>query len=139
VTFPGGWVFIPRPLLARDDRQLAAILAHAIAHIELRHATRLATKGELAEIGMQVATMNGATVQHPPPQIAAGQAKLKRSFELAADLQAVQLLRNAGLDPASLVEYLRTLPVDKPAVLSEFPPPEERIRAAEKAIADLAQ
>jgi predicted Zn-dependent protease len=137
-TFPGGWVFIPRPLLARDDRQLAAILAHAIAHIELRHATQLMTKGELAQIGMQVATMAGGANQ-AAPQISMGQTNLKRSFELAADLQAVQLLRNAGLDPASLIEYLRTLPADKTSVLSEFPPPGERIRAVEKAIADLPQ
>jgi predicted Zn-dependent protease len=133
VTFPGGWVFVPQSLLARDDRQLSAILAHAIGHIELRHGTRLATNRELAEIGTQV-----AAVTMPPGQsslmVPAGMLKFQRSFELAADLQAIQLLRNAGLDPASLVDYLRTLPpVEKP-MLSDHPMPQTRIDAAEKAI-----
>jgi predicted Zn-dependent protease len=60
---------------------------------------------------------------------------LQRSFELAADLQAIQLLRNAGLDPASLVDYLRTLPLVEKPMFSDHPDPQARIAAAEKAIA----
>jgi predicted Zn-dependent protease len=130
-TFPGGWIFVPQPLLSRDDRQLSAILAHAIAHIELRHGTRLMTKRELADIGTTVAAVAGAPDSLPLSFV----LKLQRSFELAADLEAIQLLRNAGLDPASLVDYLRTLPqLDKP-LFSDHPDPQSRIDAAEKAIA----
>ncbi len=136
VTFPGGWVFVPQPLLARDDRQLSAILAHAIGHIEMRHGTRLATKRELMAIGMTVA---GQQPNQNQPMVPAGMLKFQRESELAADLEAIQLLRNAGLDPASLVEYLRTLPaVDKP-MFSDHPDPQARIDAAQKAIRDLPQ
>jgi predicted Zn-dependent protease len=132
VVFPGGWVFVPQPLLARDDRRLSAILAHAIAHIELRHYTRLATRRELRQIGMTAAAYPGVT-----EQLSLGLLKLQRSFELAADLHAIQLLRAAGLDPASLVDYLRTLPTDDRPMLSAQPDPQSRIDAAEKAIAAL--
>jgi beta-barrel assembly-enhancing protease len=125
-TFPGGWIFVPRSQLARDDRQLAAILAHAIAHIELRHGTRVATKRELNQIGEIVAGIAMPEGQRPPA-VPSGFLSLQRSFELAADRQAIQLLRNAGLDPTPLVEYLRTLPTVE----------QSRIDAAQKAIADL--
>jgi predicted Zn-dependent protease len=132
VVFPGGWIFVPRPLLARDDRQVSAILAHAIAHIELRHGTKLATKRELMQIGMTAA---GQPANQNQLAVPAGMLQFQRSLELAADLQAIQLLRNAGLDPASLVDYLRTLPpVEKP-MFSDHPDPQHRIDAAEKAIA----
>lgn len=126
VVFPGGWVFVPQPLLARDDRQLSAILAHAIAHIELRHGTRLATKRELAEI--RTITAN---VAMPPGQssdlVPMSMLKFQRQSELAADAKAVELLRAAGLDRDALVEYLRTLPpVEKP-MFSDHPDPKVRI------------
>jgi len=127
VTFAGGWVFVPRPLLARDDRQLAAILAQAIAHVELRHATRLATKRELNQIGRTVAETAVPEGQRPPA-VPDTTLRLQRAFELEADARAVRLLRDAGYDPAGLVEYLRTLP-DSQA----------RIEAAVKAIRDLPQ
>jgi len=136
VTFPGGWVFVPQPLLARDDRQLSAILAHAIAHIELRHHTRLATRGELAEIGQNVATQAAGQSQRPLG-VPMGMLKLERSQELEADRRAIQLLRDATLDSASYLDYLRTLPPVDHLVFSPFPPPAERVAAAEKAIASL--
>lgn len=47
---PGGFIMIPLASLAgaRDEAQLAGILAHAIAHAALRHGTRAATRGQLA-------------------------------------------------------------------------------------------
>jgi len=61
--------------------------------------------------------------------VPSGALRMQRSFELAADRQAIQLLRDASLDPAALIEYLRMLsPVDQ-----------ARIEAAQKAIHDLPQ
>src|SRR5579864_7445914 len=46
ITLPGGPIFIPAVLIGRLDSEpeLAALLAHAISHIALRHSTRSATR-----------------------------------------------------------------------------------------------
>lgn len=42
----GGFVYVPRSMLAgaASEADVAAALAHAVVHIELRHATRIATR-----------------------------------------------------------------------------------------------
>src|SRR5215469_11858781 len=47
--FPGGYLFVPASLIlaAKDEDELAGMLAHAIAHIASRDGTRQATKAEL--------------------------------------------------------------------------------------------
>ena len=51
---------------------------------------------------------------------------------MAADGYAVKLLQDAGLDPAALIVYLRTLPAPQGEDLSVYPAPAERIEAAQK-------
>ncbi len=132
----GGTIFVPRALMSRTDAELAAILAHAIGHIALRHPTRMMTRGTLGHIGRQAAVVpaNGAQQQ---PAITLGLFTRYRSFEREADFYAVQLLHKAGFDPADLVQYLETLPPLAASVKSVYPPLQERIEAAQKAIADL--
>ncbi|PWT88261.1 MAG: hypothetical protein C5B56_09085 [Proteobacteria bacterium] len=137
-AIPGGWIFVPRRLLARDDAQLAAILAHAIGHIDLRHATRAMTRQELTAIGVQTAQTAAPSPVGTDLQIDLAMRKLDRSFELAADLFAVQLLHRAGFDPAALVTWVRSLPPPAKLAFSPYPAPEQRAAAAEKAIAELA-
>jgi hypothetical protein len=130
IAVPGCTVFLPRRLLTRDDSQLAAILAHALAHIELRHATRLMTRRELAKIAVRGA----ARPDVPPFPVDLSTAQLYRSFEREADFHAVQLLRRAGFDPVALVNFLRTLPGQEPSVMSVYPTPASRIQSANRAI-----
>src|SRR5690242_14500973 len=49
-AFPGGFLFVPSSLIleAKDEDELAGMLAHAIAHVASRHGTRQATRAELA-------------------------------------------------------------------------------------------
>ncbi len=56
IAVAGGFIFVPRRLLSRDDAQLTAILAHAIGHVALRHPTVGMTRGELAQVEVQVAS-----------------------------------------------------------------------------------
>src|ERR1039457_5914366 len=48
-AFPGGPVFVPASLIlaAADDDELAAMLAHAIAHIAIRQESRQNTRGQI--------------------------------------------------------------------------------------------
>jgi Zn-dependent protease with chaperone function len=134
IAVAGGMIFVPRPLLARDDAQLAAILAHAVGHIALRHPTVGMTRGELAQVEVQVASR--AMADEAPQRVRAIALKrfaFDRDCETAADGYAIKLLQDAGLDPAALTAYLRTLPAPKDQDLSVYPAPAERMQAAQKA------
>lgn len=140
IAVAGGMIFVPRALLSRDDAQLAAILAHAIGHIALRHPTVGMTRGELALVEVQVASR--AMLDEAPQRVHAVALKrfaFDRACETAADGYAVKLLQEAGLDPAALMAYLRTLTRPQPTDLSVYPATAERIEAVQKAIASLGR
>ncbi|HEV8040471.1 MAG TPA: M48 family metalloprotease [Bryobacteraceae bacterium] len=140
IAVAGGMIFVPRPLLSRDDAQLSAILAHAMGHIALRHPTVGMTRGELAQVEVQAASR--AMPDEAPERVHAVALRrfaFDRACETAADGYAVKLLHDAGLDPATLVAYLRTLPEPQGKDWSVYPAPAERIEAAQKAIAGLGQ
>ena len=132
-------------MLSRDEAQLTAILAHAMAHIALRHPTVGMTRGELAQVEVQAASRS--TPDEAPQRVRAvalNRFAFDRDCERAADAFAARLLHDAGLDPAALLAYLRTLP-ERPSPgpqgkeMSVYPPPAERIEAAQKAIAGVGR
>jgi predicted Zn-dependent protease len=54
-----------------------------------------------------------------------------RDCESAADGYAVRLLHQAGFDPATLLAYLRALLPAQNGEMSVYPPPAERLEAAQ--------
>ena len=140
IAVAGGMIFVPRALLSRDDAQLAAILAHAIGHIALRHPTVGMTRGEQAQVEVQVASR--AMADEAPQRVHAVALKrfaFDRACETAADRYAVKLLQDAGLDPGAVLAYLRTLPAPQGEDFSVYPLPAERIEAAQKAMTGLGR
>ena len=136
IALPGGPVFVGQSMVSADDSVTAAILAHAIAHIALRHYTRELTRADLMEIGRKAAantmgTTNGAA------QTASKNynARLNPSFEFDADKFAVKLLIDAGYDPQALVRWLESFPIPKMNLaLGDIPAPSRRVEAAQHAI-----
>jgi Zn-dependent protease with chaperone function len=138
IAVAGGVIFVPRRLLARDDAQLTAILAHAMAHIALRHPTIGMTRGELAQVEVQMASRS--MPDEAPQRVRAVALKrfaFDRACEMAADEYAVKLLHDAGLDPGTLLDYLRTLPASQDQEFAVYPARAERIEAAQAAVAGL--
>jgi len=136
IAVADGPIFVPRALLTRDDTQLTAVLAHAMAHIVLRHATIGLTRGELAQVEVQSASRSmpeeaSARVR----AVALKRFVFDRKCEIAADVYAVTLLREAGADPSILLAYLQTLPTTTIQEFSTYPTPAERINAVQAAIA----
>src|SRR5215471_7070554 len=135
IAVAGGTVFVPRRLLSRNDAELTVILAHAIGHIALRHPTVGMTRGELAQVEVQAASR---AIPEEAAQrvrgVALNRFAFDRDCESAADGYAVRLLHQAGLDPAILVAYLRSLPPAQYREMSVYPPPAERLEAVQKAI-----
>lgn len=105
----GGYVYITRGMIAtlRSENDLAAVLAHEIAHISTRDALRSETKGSVIGVGTLVAAAATAPVALLFPQItfapgAAGMAAMARSDELNADRNGAEYLRRAGYPPQSM-------------------------------------
>src|SRR5258707_6777372 len=50
LSLPGGYIFVSSRLIltARNEAEFAGMLAHAMAHVAERHATRQSTRGQVA-------------------------------------------------------------------------------------------
>jgi predicted Zn-dependent protease len=150
IGLPGGFLFVPTSVIlaAKDEEELAGILAHSIAHIESRHYTKSATKAELINIANQplifmggwsgYAMRQGASVAIPLAML-----DMQRKLELAADRLGVSAMSAAGYDPAALLRYIeRELARfegagTKPQFLP-LPPLDPRLDAIRAAISELA-
>src|SRR5881628_745227 len=107
--FPGGGVYIYRGLLqiASNDDELAAILAHEIAHIASRHGTAQLTRQLIVQAPIAIAAGLPATEawkeQLGKLRISLGIdapfLRYSRDQELEASLLAVHLMADARFDP----------------------------------------
>lgn len=119
---PGGLILVSRGLLrcCPNEEAMAAVLAHEIGHVELKHGLKSIDKSRmtgavttfLAEAGKNLAGENMAEVTKAfegsisditSTMVNSGYS---RSFETQADKAAVGILQNAGYDPNGLVTML---------------------------------
>ena len=149
-ALPGGFFFVNSGLILKADSEseLAGVMAHEIAHVAARHGTRQATKGELAQIGMIVASiavpysmagygaMQGANILIPM-----GFLKFSRSMEAEADHLGLQYLYKSGYDPTSFVDFfekVQSMEKKKPGSVSKLfsthPMTDDRIKKAQDEI-----
>jgi predicted Zn-dependent protease len=116
IAIAGGPIFVPLSLLAdaASEAAFAFQLAHAVAHVALRHATRLATRAAVMEIGAAAAAqveVDGALTRvalREGARLATPLARMQfaRGFEKQADSLAVSLADAAGYDPLAVVPSL---------------------------------
>jgi len=150
-ALPGGYVFINRGAIevADNEAQLAAVMAHELSHVALRHGTNQATKAQAAEgfLGIAGGIFGGSTGGALLTQLgafAAGGVLLRysRSAESQADVMGTQVLYDAGYDPRAMVELMRILKEAggasrRPEFLNTHPDPGNREQAIEAEIARL--
>jgi beta-barrel assembly-enhancing protease len=140
VGTPGGFVAVTTGLLRRagSEDELAAVLAHEIAHVQLGHTMEPMEAARKQERLTGVLLEGTGDVVHAffGKVVSAGtDLVLDRGFgkrnELAADALAVRILREAGYDPAALPSFLARLegPSAKGGFFSRHPPAAERIQA----------
>jgi len=145
---PGGFIFVTRGLvkLAKDEDQLAAVLAHEIAHIELEHGLKAIRKDRLstAMVGISVdaaQTFGGPRAQELSAAFEDSIGDLTKTIvnngyaretEFEADASAVDILDRAGYPPQALLamlESLKTLPkAGEGGFTKTHPTPEQRIK-----------
>jgi predicted Zn-dependent protease len=141
---PGGHIFITKGLLrcCRTEDAVAAVLAHEIGHIQLRHGIQAIKKARVADAlktiateigGEKLAETFGGAIADITNMIQNGYS---RSFEFAADDVAQTILRRMGYDPNGLVEVLmvmeKKLKPDEAGFGKTHPPPQDRIDEVQK-------
>jgi predicted Zn-dependent protease len=113
-ALPGGYVYVTRGLLAlaNDTSEVAAVIAHEMAHVTARHAYLRAQRAEAAAVASQ-AVQN--VVQDPDEQrvaLASTQVSLARFSqiqELEADRIGIATLAKAGYDPFAAPRFLTSM------------------------------
>lgn len=113
-ALPSGRLYVTRGLLAlaNDSSELAAVMAHEIAHVTLRHA---ATRSEL-EMRSALVSRVVADVLRDQRAVASVRdasridiARFSREQELEADAESVRTLYRAGYDPFGATRFLQSL------------------------------
>ncbi len=147
-ALPGGFIYLNRGIIdqARNEGEVAGVIAHEIAHVALRHGTQQATKAYLAQAGIGIlGGLLGGKVGEGTAGIinAVGGfgmnalfLKYSRDFETQADLRGAQMLAASGYTPADMVSFFQTLekaePSKKTTFLSSHPAPPDRIARIRK-------
>lgn len=147
-ALPGGYIYLNRGIIenARNEGEVAGVLAHEIAHSALRHGTHQASKAYAAQAGLQIlGGLLGGKVGANTAQILntvggvglnALFLKFSRELETQADVRGAQILAASGYTPADMVSFFQQLEkVDKSKKttwLSHHPAPPDRMARIEK-------
>src|SRR5438034_8495895 len=147
-ALPGGYIYVNRGVLeqARNEGEVAGVLAHEISHVALRHGTHQASKAYLAQAGISIlGGILGGKVGQGTAQVinAVGGIglnalflKYSRDLETQADVRGSQILAASGYSPVDMVNFFKTLEnVDKSRKtnwLSDHPAPPDRLQRIEQ-------
>lgn len=147
-ALPGGYVFVNRGTIeaARNEAQLAAVMAHELSHVVLRHGTSQASKSMAAQLPIAIlggvigGSSSGALITELS-SFTAGSVLLKysRTAESQADVMGTQILYDAGYDPRAMAQFFETLEAESkgrstPEFFSDHPSPENRIERVNEEI-----
>jgi Zn-dependent protease with chaperone function len=150
-ALPGGYIYLNRGIVeaAKNEGEVAGVLAHEIAHVALRHGTHNASKAHLTQAGIGI--LGGLLGQ----KVGGGQStaqiinavggfglnvlflKYTREAEKDADLLGAQILAKAGYNPQDMVSFFETLAKTDtkkrpPTWLTSHPAPADRIGSIQK-------
>ncbi len=152
-ALPGGFFYVNSGLIlaADGEAELAGVMAHEIAHVCARHATREMTRANYAQIATTplMFVINSWGV-YEATNIALGLAmpmafmKFSRSFESEADYLGLEYMYKAGYDPQSFISFFEKVEAKEkkqPGILSKafasHPPTPDRIAKSQAEIKDL--
>ncbi len=153
-ALPGGFVFINRGAIeaADNEAQLAAVMAHELAHVVLRHGTNQATKAQYAQLGAGILGAAGSIVGGVAGAAAAGAGQFtfgsvllhySRGAETQADVIGTQVLYDSGYDPRAMAAFFENLNSSEqqgkapPEFFSDHPNPDHRTERVDEEIRKL--
>lgn len=150
-ALPGGFVFVNRGAIEASDNeaQLAAVMAHELSHVALRHGTNQVTKARYAQMGTGVFSVAGGILGGAVGAAASGIGQLatgslllrySRGAETQADVMGTQVLYDSGYDPRAMAAFFENLNASEkagkapPEFFSDHPNPNHRIERVEEEI-----
>ncbi|HYN83959.1 MAG TPA: M48 family metalloprotease [Pyrinomonadaceae bacterium] len=151
-ALPGGFIFVNAGVIAaaKNEGELAGVIAHEISHVALRHGTNQASKAYIAQAGLGVlgALAGGdSDVGDIINKVGGAGAnmlflKFGRTAETQADLEGARIMAAAGYDPRDMAGFFQTLQKQSggqrvPEMLSDHPDPGNRVAAITELIASL--
>lgn len=150
-ALPGGFFFVQSGLILKADTEaeLAGVMAHEIAHVAARHATRQQTRMTIAQLATVPLIFVGGAAAYGIYQasgllVPLGFLQFSRSQEAEADFLGVQYMYKTGYDPTGFVDFfekIQTLEKRKPGTVSKLfathPPTDDRIKKSQVEISDL--
>ena len=148
-ALPAGDIFITRGLLAlaEDTSEVAAVMAHEIAHVTARHAAQRAefekTTALFTRVNSQVLGRELAA-EEAEARSKLGIARFSRQQEFEADQIGIKDIANAGYDPYGAARFLTALgewsalrasisgggTADRPDMMATHPSTPERVAQA---------
>ena len=136
-ALPGGPMYVNRGMIeaARNEGEMAGVMAHELSHVALRHGTAQATKAQKYAVGAGIAGILGTILGGPAvgqlAQLPIGAYFLKysREYETEADLLGARIMADAGYNPLDLANVFRTIEAQGGGgggFLSDHPSPSDR-------------
>ncbi len=149
VALPGGFFYVNSGLIlaADNESELAGVMAHEIAHVAARHATRQMTRGQLANFATIPLIFVGGGIGYAAYEAAGLGLPLtfmhfSRGFEAEADYLGLEYMYKTGYDPQSLIAFFEKIQAKekkKPGSLakafSTHPQTPDRITKSQEEIA----
>jgi predicted Zn-dependent protease len=150
-------MYVNRGLIqaARNESELAAVLAHEMAHVAERHGTEQATKayGAQAGVGLLGQLLGGRDHRLGIPEQLIGSLglnalfmKFSRGAEEEADKVGLQMMARAGYDPMAMATFFDLLAAQQrsnPGAVAQFfsshPAPSNRAAKARQAAQSLGR
>jgi predicted Zn-dependent protease len=142
-ALPGGPVWVNRGAIeaSRNESQLAAVLAHEIAHISQRHSAEQLSNAMVANLGLNLlgallGNSGGAAAATIAARYVASGAFLKfsRDDERDADRVGAAIMARAGWDRHGMIELMQTIreqqrrdPSSVEVFFSNHPSPGDRV------------
>ena len=129
-ALPGGFMYVNTGLVLKtqDEAELAGVMAHEIAHIAARHATKQATREAIINYASIPLVLLGGWAGYAIREAATlavplGFLQFSRSTEREADRLGLQYMLRAGYDPNAFVDFferIQSLEQKEPGTVSRL-------------------